>query len=482
MKLFIWSIKMSNLYQLKKHSVLFAVLVCGFSLVLTNSAFNILLPNLIDIYDIPITLGGWMITIYLLAMTITMPLTAFIVDRVGKKTTYILGVGLYFLFSLVGGLFYQYFQVILIVRFMHGVAAGLIIPLSLVLLFDIYSKEVRGKVTGVWGMLLTVAPAIGPTFGGIIIQIGALQHIFWLNVPFAILSLILCFRQFHKDQPAKRKHIRPKAILLLVFSITGISLGIHMTTSSTFPKWGTIIFIFLGIVSFVRFIQKESLQEEPFIRYSLLRNPIYAISVIMTAVQASVMFGVIFIFPLMFQEVFHLTPSITGTMFIPTAIFSSLFVWIGGSFIDSGKSFNFIAYGIVLISISVLIFAFIPNNVSLVVIAVLMAIRGIGMGLSNMTVTTIGFNSLNDKDLPEASALSNTIKRLFSSFTVMLLSVYYEIRWKILWESGEVVQKAKWIALKEECLALGSLMLLTLPLALLITRRKLVVGVENENY
>lgn len=73
---------------------------------------------------------------------------------------------------------------------MHGVAAGLMIPLSLVLLFDFYGKEVRGKVIGVWGMLLTIAPAIGPTVGGIIIK-----YLFWINVPFALLSLLLCLRQ-----------------------------------------------------------------------------------------------------------------------------------------------------------------------------------------------------------------------------------------------------------------------------------------------
>lgn len=473
---------MSNITKLKKHSVLFAVLVCAFSLVLTNSAFNILLPNLIEIYNISITLGGWVITIYLISMTITMPITPFLVDRFGKKITYIFGVSLYCLFSLAGGLFYQYFQVLMIVRFFHGVAAGLIIPLSLVLLFDLYSKNVRGKVTGVWGMLITIAPAIGPTLGGIIIELGALQHIFWVNVPFAILSLILCSKQFYKDQPTKRKSIRLKAILILVFSITAISIGIHMISSPKFSIWNTIILILLGITTLISFIKQENLQKEPILRYNLLRNPIYAISVILSAVQASVMFGVIFIFPMMFQEVFHLTPSITGAMFIPTAIFTSLFIWIGGNLIDNGKSYNFIAYGILLISFSVLTFAFVPENISLFFIALIMAIRGIGMGLSNMTVLTIGLNSLKNEDLSEGSALSNTIKRLVSSLTVMLLTVYYDVRWKILLESGVTVIEAKWIALKEECLALGSLMLLTLPLVTLIMRRKIDEGVGNEKY
>jgi DHA2 family multidrug resistance protein-like MFS transporter len=470
---------MLNLAILKKHSVLFAILVGAFSLVLTNSAFNILLPRLIELYDISTTYGGWIIIVYLLAMTVTMPLTACIVDRLGRKTTYILGIGLYCLFSIVGGLFYQYVQIIMLVRFMHGVAAGLMIPLSLVLLFDFYSKDVRGKVTGAWGMLLTIAPAIGPTFGGIIIQFGELKYLFWVNIPFAFLSLLLCYRQIKPDQAAKKKSISFQGIILMVLGISGLSLGIQMFSNPSFPRWLTFVFILIGIVILIRFIQKDSLQKEPLIRCGLLRNPTYAISVIISAIQASVMFGVIFIFPLMLQDVFHLSPTLTGAMFIPTAICTSMFVWLGGNLIDSGKSLNFIAYGVGLIAVSVLLFAFVPKEVSLIVIIILMAVRGIGIGLSNMTVTTIGLNSLSNDDLHEGAALSNTIKRLTSSFTVMLLTGYYDIRWQMINRLGEPAYFAKWMALKEECIVLGGVMLLTLPLVLFLNRRKINVGVEN---
>lgn len=470
---------MIKLVNLKKHSVLFAILFGAFSLVLTNSAFNILLPSFVELYNISTTFGGWIITLYLLAMTVTMPLTACIVDRLGRKTTYIWGISLYCLFSILGGLFYQYVQVILLVRFMHGVAAGLMIPLSLVLLFDIYDKEVRGKVTGVWGFLLTIAPAIGPTFGGIIIQYGELKHLFWINVPFALLSLILCCRQIKHDQPTKRKTIHLQGIILMILGIGGLSLGIQMFSNPTFPIWIKSLLLFLGVATLILFIQKENGQKEPLIRCGLLRNPIYAISVIMSAVQASVMFGVIFVFPLMLQEVFNYSPSLAGAMFIPTAICTSLFVWVGGNLIDTGKSLNFIANGVCLIAISILLFAFVPKDVSVIIIVILMALRGIGIGLSNMTITTIGLNSLKDEDLHEGSALSNTIKRLASSIAVMILTVYYDVRWQMINQLGESAQHAKWLALKEECIVLGCFMLVTLPLALFINRRKLDVGVKN---
>ena len=138
---------------------------------------------------------------------------------------------------------------------------------------------------------------------------------------------------------------------------------------------------------------------------------------------------------------------------------------------DKGKSLRFIAYGVGLIAISVFLFAFVTKEASLVVIVTLMAVRGIGIGLSNMTVTTIGLNSLTDDNLHEGSALSNTIKRLGSSVTVMLLVGYYDVRWQMISRLGENAQYAKWTALREECIALGCLMILTIPLALLLNKK-----------
>lgn len=137
---------MLKLSLMKSHAVLLAILIGAFSLVLTNSAFNLLLPYFVQYYQISTTAGGWIIALYMLAMTLTMPLASLIVDRLGRKQTYMLGITIYGLFSVAGALFYHSIEVLLLVRFMHGVAAGLMIPLSLVLLFDVYGPEVRGEL------------------------------------------------------------------------------------------------------------------------------------------------------------------------------------------------------------------------------------------------------------------------------------------------------------------------------------------------
>jgi MFS transporter, DHA2 family, multidrug resistance protein len=466
----------------KQHAVLLAILVGAFSLVLTNSGLNILLPSFVELYGVSAAVGGWIIILYMLAMTVTMPLTSLIVDRFGRKRTYLIGIGLYGLFSIVGALFSQSIAAVLLVRLMHGIAAGLMIPLSLVLLFDIYGKEVRGRVVGVWGMLLTIAPAIGPTLGGFVIEYGELKHLFWFNVPFALFSFVLCCTHIRFYEPALRKTIDKRGIVLMAGGLAALSLGIQLFASAAVPKWLPCALLAAGAFALIRFIREDSKKREPFIRYKLLRGyPVFTLSLIISTVQDSVMFGVIFIMPLLFQEVLHLSPTVSGAMFIPTALCTSLFVWIGGMLVDSGKSFRFIGYGIGFIAVSVGAFAFVPQNVSFLVIIVLMAFRGIGNGLSDMTITAIGMNALPEEDLHEGTALSNTIQRLVSSFTVMLLALYYELSWQWRADSGWSVHEAKWMGLREECLALGVLMLLTLPIVGWINRKKVKAVAEGTN-
>lgn len=471
---------MLGLSLLRRHTVLLAILLGAFTLVLTNSAFNLLLPYFIEYYDISTTAGGWIIAVYMLAMTLTMPLASLIVDRLGRKRTYMLGICIYGVFSVIGAVFHASIEMLLLVRFMHGAAAGLMIPLSLVLLFDVYGPEVRGRITGAWGLLLMLAPAAGPTLGGFIIQYGRLEMLFWINVPLAVFSFIGCGKVIQAYTPARRKKWHPSSVFRLVSAVGALSLGVQIYASPAAAPWIPWTLIALGVLLLMRFIHVENGREEPLIRYTLLRSKgVFPLTVLISTLQDCVMFGVIFALPLLFQEVFQLSPALSGALFIPLSVSTSLFMWIGGKLLDRGRSLRFIIWGTLLVSVSILSFAWLPMGASIWIIGVLMVCRGIGVGLSGMSISAIGLQALPDDDMHEGSVLSTMIERLASSFAVMGMTLYYDMRWQDLAGTGRTVEMAKWAALQEICTGLGCAILLTLPLVLLITRKKVGFIVQN---
>ncbi len=471
---------MSQPKGLGQYAVLGSILIGAFSLVLTNSAFNVLLPYFVTYYGISTLTGGWIIALYMLAMTLTMPVASLIVDRLGRKRTYMLGIVLYGVSSIAGALLYEHVAVLLLVRFIHGAAAGLMIPLSLVLLFDDYGTEVRGRITGAWGMLLMIAPAVGPTLGGLIIQFGRLDVLFWLNVPFAICALFWCGRYIRPYVPAQRKQIRISSISLMIGGIASLSLGIQLYSSTLVPVAFAWMLFVLGVLLLIGFVRLENSRQEPMIRYNLLKsNPVFAWSVLVSTIQDCVMFGAIFALPLLFQNVFGLSPSVSGLMFLPGAITTSLFMWIGGNWFDRGQNKRFIAWGTVVVVLALGSFVFLPQSTGIVILILLMACRGAGMGLSGMSVSALGLQALPEEDMHEGSALATTLQRLISSFALIILTLFYDGRWQMLTGAGYATPTAQWMALREVFVILGAVLLVTLPVILSITRKKVGIIAEH---
>ncbi|CAM5630074.1 MFS transporter OS=Lysinibacillus sphaericus OX=1421 GN=LS41612_01635 PE=4 SV=1 [Lysinibacillus sphaericus] len=277
----------------------------------------------------------------------------------------------------------------------------------------------------------------------------------------------------------RKKEMDLFGIIYMVLSILMLSVSIQLFLKQVLPTWLVVMMLVGGLLLLIRFIQLENKKIEPLLNYKLLqRKTIFAITVLIAAIQDVVMLGAVFVLPLLFQEVYQLPSSAVGAMFIPTAIFTSLFMWLGGHWMDKGKSKNFIVVGIVIVAISIISFSFLPKSVSIFVLILLMIGRGIGGGLSNMTVTTIGLHTLSQEELHEGSALASTIERFSSSFAVMLLTIYYDFRWSMLINAGLSVADAKWMAIKEECVILGSIMLVTVPFVLYITRKRVDIGVH----
>ena len=139
-----------------------------------------------------------------------------------------------------------------------------------------------------------------------------------------------------------------------------------------------------------------------------------------------------------------MSPALSGALFIPLSISTSLFMWIGGNLLDRGRSLRFIAWGTLLVSVSILLFAFLPMKASIWIIGLLMVCRGIGVGLSGMSISAIGMQALPEEDMHEGSVLSTMIERLASSFAVMGMTLYYDMRWQWLVVHGRTVELARW--------------------------------------
>lgn len=408
--------------------ILCSILLGTFTVILNNSSLNPAVPEFMNVFQSSASSTSWIITIFLLGMGMTMPLTGYLGDRFGKKRIYLLGLFLFILGSILGSLSWNLVSVICF-RGLQGIAGGLMIPLSLAIMFDAFPKNERGRVTGIWGIAIMVAPAIGPTVGGLMIEWGSWQSLFWMNIPIGLIGLIIGLKYLPQSVPDRKRTFDTSGFVTVTLGVGIILLTLgQIKHLADMMVWSNLVLMGVGIVLLILFVRLQLTKEQPLLYLRIFNIPTYALSVVVVSVQAIAMFATIFMVPLLVQNVYGYSAMMTGLVFLPSAIFTGIFVRIAGKHLDRKGPKMIVLVGLSVTCITTAMLGMLQLDSPLWVIFVLMMLRGVGLGLSNMPVTTAGLNAIPEPLVSQGSAMNNVIRRMTSSLGIVIISVYYEVR------------------------------------------------------
>src|SRR5699024_2503221 len=148
------------------------------------------LPYFRDIFDADEVAVSWVLTIFMVTMGMAMPLTGYLSEKIGKKNLFMIGLAMFVTGSLLGSMAWSLGSIIFF-RAVQGVAGGVMIPLAMALIFEVFPRNQRGAAMGIYGIAAMVAPTIGPTLGGFIIEELSWPYLFLANVPTGVMGLIM---------------------------------------------------------------------------------------------------------------------------------------------------------------------------------------------------------------------------------------------------------------------------------------------------
>ncbi|WP_244316337.1 MFS transporter [Paenibacillus brasilensis] len=297
-----------------------------FTVLLNNSSLNPAIPSFIKVFDTNAATASWLITIFLITMGMTMPLTGYLADRFGKKKIYLSGLALFVTGSLLGSIS-SGLTAVIICRGLQGIAGGLMIPLSLALIFEAFPKEERGRVTGIWGIAIMAAPMLGPTVGGVVLSFSSWQVLFLMNVPTGLLGLLLGIRYLTATRGNLSRTFDRSGFITTTLGVGFILFALGRTTTAADVVDPLHMLLFLaGAILLVVFVRMELIKEQPLLNVHIFKIPTYSLSVIVASVQAIAMFGSIFLVPMLVQQVYGYDAMMTGLVFLPSAICTGWFV------------------------------------------------------------------------------------------------------------------------------------------------------------
>jgi len=455
----------------KKWLVVITVLFGTFTVILNNSLLNPALPKFMEIFDADAVSVSWIMTIFMLTTGMTLPVTGYLADRFGKKQVYLTGLGLFVAMSFFGSFSWNLSSIIFF-RAMQGIAGGLMMPLSMALIFDAFPKNERGLATGVWGIASMMAPTIGPTIGGLIIELGNWHWLFLMNLPTGLLCFFLGLKFLTSTRSDRSRRFDLVGFLTITAGLGCLLFGLgQIATLEDLLSVLNLSLLMIGVLLIAIFVFYELKQEEPLLKLSVFKNRTYRKSISISSVQTMSLFSGVFLIPILVQSVYGYSPIVTGLIFLPSGLFMGICVTLAGRILDRRGAKGVVTTGLIITGLTSLLLGMLSLESPLWVIFMLMALRGIGLGLSNMPATTAGLNAISDNLVAQGAAINNVMRRLSASLVIVMISIFYEVRRAQLFAQGRSVEAGSLQAVNEVFIILALVVLLMMPIALKLNKQ-----------
>ncbi|SBS32029.1 putative multidrug resistance protein EmrY [Marinomonas spartinae] len=443
--------------------VLFCVILGTTTVSLNNSTINPAIPVFIEHFHLSPMVATWIMAAFMTSMGITMPLTNYLSQKFGRKCLYLTGIGIFLVGSIMGA-WASSIEAILTARVIQGIASGLIIPLSLALIYAVYPKPERGRITGIWGAAVMLSPAVGPLIGSLIIETFSWPALFLINLPFAFVALVVGIVVLPKTKQESSASFDGIGYLLIAFGIGVLLFATGQIRSlEDFQQLNNLLLICVGISLLIGFVIWSLRHPHPLLDLTLFSITGYRYSTIIAVAQAIAMFETLFLLPLLIQMVLGLSPIVTGLLLLTTAICASLAGQFAGKQLDQKGPQCVVTCGLIIAGGATLGLGFISIYSPLWLLYLVCALRGVGVGLSYIPITTAGINTLPDKMVTQGSVMNNISRRLCSSLMLVLGAIWLELS---LNQTGMSLPDQYASAISSLFLMTGSLILLTFPLAL----------------
>ncbi len=276
------------------------------------------------------SLFSWLFTAYMLAETITIPIAGKMSDRIGRKPVFLAGMGLFLGGSILAGISNS-MEMLVAFRFVQGLGGGVLIPITMASVADLYAPMERGKIQGIVGALFALGSVIGPFLGGFIVDNMDWRWVFFVNVPVGIVAIAVTTVEFPRLMRESLKQVDYPGVIALIGTLTPALLV--MTWGGSTYAWTSKMIIGLAILSFISFVAViliERKAEDPVLPLHLFREPIFTLGSLGLLIIALGLFGVVAYVPLFLQAVIGMNATNSGITLIPLMAGLMLALMISG--------------------------------------------------------------------------------------------------------------------------------------------------------
>lgn len=405
------------------------LVVSAFVVVLNETIMSVALPRLMEDLSITASTAQWLTTAFMLTMAVVIPITGYLLQRFNLRPVFIAAMSLFSLGTLVAALA-PGFAMLLAGRIIQASGTAIMMPLLMTTIMNVVPADRRGRMMGTISIVIAVAPAIGPTISGIILNALDWRWMFWLVLPIALLSLAVGASMIRNVTETRRTPLDVLSVALSAFAFGGLvfglsSIGEGAEGEAVVEPWVPVV---VGLIALAIFIARQVVlarDDKALLDLRTFATPTFSIAIVVVVISMMALFGTIILLPIFLQNVVGLDTLQTGLLMLPGGAAMAITSPIAGRLFDSFGPRPLVVPGAILMSASLWVLAGISDEATVpMLIAVHVALH-IGLAFIFTPLLTSALGSLPVKLYSHGSATVGTIQQLAGAFGAALFITLY---------------------------------------------------------
>jgi EmrB/QacA subfamily drug resistance transporter len=415
--------------------VLVSVMVGTMASIMSSTIVNVALPDMSRVFTLGQERAQWMAAGFMAAMTVSMLTTPWLLARFGYRATYV-GATLLLMLGGIGGGLGQSYGWVMAMRVAEGLAAGVMQPIPGIIVLRAFDAHEQGKAMGVFGMGVVLAPAIGPSIGGVLVEHFGWRSIFFVVVPFCIASLVLARRYLPSSAPGgvpsggSGVRLDVPGLLLIGFTILALLNGmvqLHGAGPGRLPAVALTLLV-LAAIGFGAFIVVQRRTAQPLMNLQLFTHRSFAMGGCVAFIYGMALFGSTYLVPVFMQVALALPPSQAGAVLLPAGLVLALTIPLAGRLADRLPIHQLVVAGVLLLALSFALMLGVGLGTALWVITLWAVVGRIGLGFVLPSLNLGSMRGLPTSLISQGSSTINFLRQLGGAIGVSLIGIFLEWR------------------------------------------------------
>ncbi|WP_240418439.1 DHA2 family efflux MFS transporter permease subunit [Paenibacillus periandrae] len=391
--------------------ILISFLIAGFIGLFSETALNMALGDLINVFQVSSSTVQWLTTGYLLTLGILVPVSGLLLQWFSTRQLFTASL----VFSIIGTLVAAVapgFGMLMLARVIQAIGTGLLLPLMFNTILLIFPIHKRGATMGLMGLVIMFAPAIGPSVSGLIIENLNWHWIFWVSLPFLVIALLSGITYMQNVSTITKPKIDVPSIILSTIGFGGIVYGFSSAGESGWGSSIVISTIVVGLAALLLFSLRQLKMSKPMIDLRVFKYPMFTLGLLAVFITFMIILSSMILLPLYLQTGLALAAFSAGLVLLPGGVLNGLMSPLTGRIFDKYGPRGLVVPGFTIMIVMLWILSTVNTETSILTVVLLHSFLFIGVSMVMMPAQTNGLNQLPKDLYPDGTATMNTLQQV----------------------------------------------------------------------